>query len=114
MADVPKRSTVASQSALSAVADVGRPNTWTWPASGSVAPVTRLMEHVGRRLIKTEEGHVFAAGHGEPLDAKRPKTAIVPGDAVQVEDGGHAPRRRFTSSTMRLDSARAEISIFMA
>ncbi len=39
---MPKRSTTASQSALSVIAEVGRPNNRTSPRSGSVAPVTRL------------------------------------------------------------------------
>jgi hypothetical protein len=39
---IPNRSTVASQSALSPIACVGRPKTRTSPASGSVAPVARL------------------------------------------------------------------------
>ncbi len=39
---MPKRSTVASQSALSAISEVARPNTRTVPSSGNVAPVARF------------------------------------------------------------------------
>src|SRR4029079_17624652 len=59
------------------------------------------------RLIDSQNREAAVARKGQPLDTERPEAVVVLEDAGEFEKRClHAPRRRLTSSTTRLDSVR--------
>ena len=112
---IPKRSTRASQSLLSAIALDGATEERDVAAVGKDRAGHEVDEYLGGHLVEAEDRHLLARADHEPFDAERAQAPVVLRDAGELENGAaHAPRSRLSSSTTRLDSASASISIFAA
>ena len=97
---------MASQSALSVIADVDASEHGHFTRVRQRRAGREVDEHFGGRLIKPEDRDVLAGGDPQGRDPERPKPAIVLGDAGELEDRCVTCRAgRLTSSTMRLDSS---------
>ena len=112
---MPKRSTVASQSPLSVIAEVGTAEDVDRPCIGKRGAGGEVDEHFAPRAIEAEDRRPLA---GRDAQLLRSAAAAAPpkllDDVRELEDArGHEPICRLTSSTMRLDAVSASISILM-
>ena len=112
---MPKRSTTASHSALSAIAAVGLSEHVHIAAFRQRCAGDEVDEHLGHRLVQADQRDVLAGRNRQLLNAERAKPAVVLRNAGELEGRRiHEPIRRFTSSTTRADRVSASISIFTA
>ena len=81
---MPKRSTVASQSALSLMSRVRRPNSADVAAVGQRRAGHQVDEDFRRRLIESEQRHRFTRGDAQLRNPQRTQPAVVLGDPGRV------------------------------